>query len=331
MKPVKPPGIAWKEVVRRTFTNAMDDDILGRSAQLSYYFFLALFPALICMLALLKSFAGTGETVRVGFLHFMTNVLPGSASELVQKTLNEITAKSAKSKIPIGIIFSIWSASAGMSAVMDTLNGVLGVREGRSFIRRNLTAIGLTVACALLLIVALVIVLAGDWTADTFLYGILAIFFKVVQWPVAVVLILFGFALIYFFASDVKDQKWHWVTPGAVCGLCLWLTASLTLKAYVYFFNTYNATYGSLGAVIILLLWFYLTGAAVLLGAEINSVLEDEAAKEGDPEAKMRGEKAPGQVDRAVPNASSLRIRIAEISKRALQTTRATTKQTDNT
>jgi membrane protein len=279
----------------------MEDDVLGRSAQLSYYFFLALFPALICLLALLKLFAASGEALRVGFLQFMTNLMPGSASQLVEQTLREITQSSAKSKIPIGILFSLWSASAGMSAVMDTLNGQFKVPETRSFVRRNLTAIGLTAGCAFLLLASLAIVLAGGPVADAFSHGISTAVIKIVQWPTAFALMLFGFALIYFFAPD-KEQKWHWVTPGAICALFLWLVVSLALKIYVHFFNTYSATYGSLGAVIILLLWFYLTGTAVLLGAEINSVLEDEAAQEGDPKAKMKGERAPQQPTRPIPN-----------------------------
>ena len=291
---IKPAGISWYEVIRRTWASAMEDDVLGRSAQLSYYFFLALFPALICLLALLKLFAASGEPLRVGFLQFMTNLMPGSASQLVEQTLREITQSSAKSKIPIGILFSLWSASAGMSAVMDTLNGQFKVPETRSFVRRNLTAIGLTVGCAFLLLASLAIVLAGGPVADAFSHGISTALIKIVQWPTAFALMLFGFALIYFFAPD-KEQKWHWVTPGAICALFLWLVVSLALKIYVHFFNTYSATYGSLGAVIILLLWFYLTGTAVLLGAEINSVLEDEAAQEGDPKAKMKGEKTPQQ------------------------------------
>jgi membrane protein len=298
---IKPAGITWYEVIRRTWASAMEDDVLGRSAQLSYYFFLALFPALICLLALLKLFAASGEALRVGFLQFMTNLMPGSASQLVEQTLREITQSSAKSKIPIGILFSLWSASAGMSAVMDTLNGQFKVPETRSFVRRNLTAIGLTAGCAFLLLASLAIVLAGGPVADAFSHGISTAVIKIVQWPTAFALMLFGFALIYFFAPD-KEQKWHWVTPGAICALFLWLVVSLALKIYVHFFDTYSATYGSLGAVIILLLWFYLTGTAVLLGAEINSVLEDEAAQEGDPKAKMKGEKAPQQPARPSPN-----------------------------
>jgi membrane protein len=248
---------------------------------------------------LLKLFAGTGEALRIGFLHFMTDLMPATASDLVEKTLREISHASAKSKIPLGIIFSVWSASAGMSAVMDTLNAQYQVRERRSFVHRNAIAIGLTAACAVLLLTSLALILAGGPVAEAFSHGIFTAIFKIAAWLAAFALMLLGFALIYYLAPNVKDQKWYWITPGAVCALFLWLIVSLALKVYVHFFNTYSATYGSLGAVIILLLWFYLTGTAVLLGAEINSVLEDAAAQHGDPEAKHKGEKAPGHFDPA--------------------------------
>ena len=120
---------------------------------------------------------------------------------------------------------------------------------------------------------------------------------KIAQWPVAIALVLLGFALVYFFAPDVKEQKWHWITPGAIIGVALWLAASFALKIYLHFFDRYSATYGSLGAVIVLLLWFYVLGASLLFGAEINSVIEDAAAAEGHPDAKFKGEKAPAVPD----------------------------------
>ncbi len=103
----------------------------------------------------------------------------------------------------------------------------------------------------------------------------------------------FAFALIYYLAPDFREQAWQWLTPGAVIGVALWLLVSLAFRIYLHYFNSYNATYGSLGAVIILMLWLYLTGAAVLIGGEVNSEIENAAAKQGDPAAKEKGEKAP--------------------------------------
>jgi membrane protein len=294
---VNPASISWTEVFKRTWKEADDDDVFGRSAQLAYYFFLALFPLLICVIAVLGVFAGQGAHVQEAVLDFLASVLPGSASTLIQKTLSEVDQAHAISKLSIGLVFSLWSASAGMSAIMDTLNAEYEVHEGRSFIKRNAVALGLTLAVAVLLIGAVAIVLAGGPTAEACSSGIAKMVIKIAQWPVAITLVLLGFALVYFYAPDVKEQKWHWITPGAIAGVALWLAVSVALKAYLHFFDRYSATYGSLGAVIILLLWFYVSGASLLFGAEINSVIEDAAAAEGQPQAKLKGEKAPNIQD----------------------------------
>ena len=294
---VKPASISWTEVLKRTWKEANEDDVFGRSAQLAYYFFLALFPLLICVIAVLGVFAGKDAHVQEAVLDFLASVLPGSASTLIKKTLTEVDQAHAISKLSIGLVFSLWSASAGMSAIMDTLNAEYEVHEGRSFIKRNAVALGLTLAVAVLLIGAVAIVLAGGPTAEAFSDGIVKMAIKIAQWPVAVTLVLLGFALVYFYAPDVNEQKWHWITPGAIAGVALWLAVSFALKAYLHFFDRYSATYGSLGAVIILLLWFYVSGASLLIGAEINSVIEDAAAAEGEPDAKLKGEKAPNIQD----------------------------------
>ena len=293
---IKPDSISWLDVIKQTWKEAQEDDVLGRSAQLSYYFFLALFPLLICVISMLGVFSGHAEDIRQSVLNFLAAILPGSASTLIEKTLSEVSQSHAGFKLSIGLIFSLWSASAGMSAIMDTLNAAYEVRESRSLIRRNAIALGLTTTTGILLMVAVAIVIAGGATAKRFSGGIISASIKILQWPVAVALVLFGFALVYFFAPDVKDQKWHWITPGAIAGVILWLAASFALKIYLHFFDSYSATYGSLGAVIVLLLWFYLTGASVLMGAELNSVIEDAAAQEGEPDAKLKGEKEPDKM-----------------------------------
>lgn len=290
----KPDNVSWKEIFLRTFKEASEDDVLGRSAQLSYYFFLALFPMLITIISVMSLF-GHADSTRQTLLGFLAGVLPGSASELIQRTLMEVIQGAGGLKLSFGIIFSVWSASAGMSAIMDTLNAEYEVSEGRSFIRRNATAVGLSVACAVLLVCAVTIVLAGGAPAQAFSFGTSSVLLRIALWPIALALVLLAFALIYYFAPDIKDQKWHWVTPGAVIGLALWLAVSLSLKIYLHYFDRYSATYGSLGAVIVLLLWFYLSGASILMGAEINSVLENAAADAGEPDAKREGEKAPKQ------------------------------------
>jgi membrane protein len=270
----KPASLTWKELVLQTGRRVEKDDVLGRSAQLSFYFFLALFPLLICILGLLGMLSRAGRDIQHGLFDILISILPWSAWNLVQQTLTEISQSNPSSKLSLGIIISLWSASAGMSAVMDTLNAQAAVPETRSFIKRTVLAAGLTIAAALVLLAAVAIVLLGDSAAQYFSQGAITIIWRIVQWPIATTLVLFDFALIYHFAPDVKDCEWHWISPGAASGLVLWMAVSLSLKTYLHFFNTYTDTYGSLGGVTILLLWFYLTGAALLIGAEINTVIE---------------------------------------------------------
>jgi membrane protein len=147
---------------------------------------------------------------------------------------------------------------------------------------------------------ALVLILYGGEIADKVAksYGLSDIFtttWNILQWPIVLFFILLSFSLIYFFAPDLKDQDWKWVTPGSLIGVGLWLLVSFLFRVYLRFFDSYSATYGSLGAVIVLMLWFYLTGLAILIGGEINSEIENAAAEEDAPDAKERGEKAPDE------------------------------------
>jgi membrane protein len=163
--------------------------------------------------------------------------------------------------------------------------------------------VGLTVALSILIISALVLVLYGgriaDHVAGSYGFGeIFTLAWKIIQWPLVFAFVLFAFTLIYYVAPDVRDQKWIWVTPGAVMGVGLWLLISVSFRLYLHFFDSYSKTYGALGAVIVLMLWLYLTGAAILIGGELNSEIENAAAKAGAPGAKEAGEKAPDRKQR---------------------------------
>jgi membrane protein len=277
----KPRNMPWKLVGRRTWKKMNDDDVFGRSAQLAYYFFLALFPMLIFLISTIGSFPGAIHHVRDAMAQFLTQALPPSASELIEKTINEITTASGFGKISFGLFVSLWSASAGMMAVMDTLNEEHGVSETRSFLKQRGVAIGLTLGVALLLaIAAAIILIGGSKTGSALLGG--SVIAKLIQWPAALGCVLGALALIYYFAPNLKKPEWHWITPGAVVGLVIWLIGSFLLRLYLHFFNNYSATYGSLGAVIILLLSFYLTGIAILMGGEVNVVIERAIGQDKD-------------------------------------------------
>jgi membrane protein len=286
-------GAPLRGVAKRTWSEILADDVFGRAAQLAYYFFLALFPFLIFVIASLSVF-GAADRGRALLFHFLANALPPAAFGLINRTFAEIIQSSGPLKMSFGILASLWSASMGMSAVMDTLNAAYKVKETRSVIKQYMVATGLTVGIGLLLVMAVVIAVFGNTILRALSPGnILATTWEIVQWPLAVALVLMVFAITYYFAPNLRERRWHWITPGAVAGVILWTLVSIGLRIYLHFFGTYSVGYGSLGAVIVLLLWFYLSGIAVLSGAVLNGVLEGLAPPENvAPQASASSSRA---------------------------------------
>lgn len=292
-------GLTAKELSKRTWTRVYKDDVIGKAAQLSYFFIFALFPLLFFLASLLGYFTQSDE-LRGSLLRYLSAVVPKKASFLIRDTLDEITQASSGGKISFGILLTMWMASFGIGAIVSTLNAAYGVKESRPWWKAQLIAIWLTVAIALLIISALALVLYGgniaEVVADKFAFGEgFTLVWNILQWPIVLAFVLLAFALIYYFAPNLKEVKWQWITPGSILGLALWILVSFIFRLYLRFFDTYSTTYGSLGAVMILLLWLYLTGAAILVGGEMNAVIEDAAAWAGVPDAKERGEKIPGE------------------------------------
>ena len=255
-----------------------EDELSVRSAALAYYFVLAVFPALLFLLSLLGFFAGAGSQLRENLFTTLGRMLPGSASDLIHKTLDEVTRSSGAGKAILGILGALWSASSGVSAVIQSLNIAYDVKEDRPWWKQKAVAVGLTIALAFFVLVALGLTLYGGAVADFLgarigLGAAIVILWKIVQWPLVLGLMFVAFATTYYFAPNLKGPKWNWITPGSAVGLVLWLVASFGFKIYLSFFNSYSKTYGSVGAVIILLLWLYITGFAILVGGEVNSAI----------------------------------------------------------
>jgi membrane protein len=274
----------WKTFVRRLWTRINEHDIFGSAAQLSYYFLLALFPLLLFLMSLLGYFAEAGSELRNKLITYLATVMPSSAITLVHTTLDEITQDTGGGKLSLGILAALWAASNGMGAISDTLNDAYGVKEQRSWWKVRLVAIALTISVSILIVVALAIVLfggqIGERVATHFGFsGIFTIVWKILQWPIALFFLLLTFDLIYSFAPDVRRRKRKWWTLGSVAAVVLWLLVSFGFRLYLHFFNSYSVTYGSLGALIVLMLWFYFTGLAILIGGEINSELEQSTRK----------------------------------------------------
>jgi membrane protein len=293
-------GLSWKDLGKRVWNEMQEDDVFGRAAQLSYFFLLALFPLLLFLTSLLGYFAEAGTELRENLLNYLGSVMPGSAYDLVHTTVDEISKAKSGGKLSFGVLATLWAASNGMGAISESLNVAYNVKEQRPWWKARLMSIILTIALAVLIITALTLVLYGGEIGEKIaiycgLGDAFTIAWKILQWPIVLLFVLLSFSLIYYFAPDLRDQDWKWVTPGSVIALLLWLAVSFAFRAYLTYFDSYSATYGSLGAVIILMLWFYLTGAAILIGGEINSEIENAAAEAGAPDAKERGEKAPDE------------------------------------
>jgi membrane protein len=260
------------------------DELSTRSASLSYYFLLALFPMFLFLISLVGVFAGPASPLRENIVSGLGRLAPGSASALVQSVITQTFSKSNGIKLVAGILGALWAASGGMDAVVVSLNVIYGVTETRSWWKKRLAIVGLTVTLAGLIISALVLFLyggkIGQVIATHFGFGnVFSIGWRVLQWPLSFAAMFLSLSVVYYFAPNIEERKWYWVTPGAVAGVALWVLASLGLRLYLHFFNSYSATYGSLGAVIILMLWLYMTGFAILIGGEVNWVIENEDKK----------------------------------------------------
>jgi len=291
-------GLTWKELGRRVWNEIYEGDLLTRAAALSYYFLLALFPLLLFLIAMLGYFAEAGTELRRDMLRYLSTVVPRSASTLIRNTVDEITQNTGGGKLSFGLLAALWAASYGMGAISETLNSAYGVRESRPWWKVKLTAIGLTIVIAVLTIAALTLVLYGGDIGEALatrlgLGEAFTLAWKILQWPIVLAFVLFAFALIYFFAPDIHEQRWYWITPGSLVGVGLWLLVSFIFRLYLRYFDNYSVTYGSLGAVIILMLWFYLTGSAILIGGGVNAEIENAAADAGTPGAKRHGRKSP--------------------------------------
>lgn len=298
-------GLSLKQLGKRVWHEIEEDQVFGRAAELSYYFLLALVPFLIFLTSVIGLVLGSGTGTRHQLFAYLARVMPPSAFQMINTTIQEVSSASSGGKLSFGILATLWAASNGMGAITTSLNVAYDLKESRPWWKQRLTAMGLTIALSIFIISALLLVLAGssiaEWLASHFGLGsTFPLIWKIVQWPVVLACLVFAFALIYYFAPDFHEQTWTWLTPGAAIAVVLWLLVSVAFRAYLHFFDTYSATYGSLGAVIVLMLWLYFTGAAVLIGGEINSEIEHAAAEHGEPDAKEKGEKAPQDKEGAV-------------------------------
>jgi membrane protein len=285
-----PVSLTWTELARRTWRESLDDDLLGLAAQLAYYFFLALFPAILFGLALASFFPLTSLTDDIGRL--LGPFVSPNVLQLIQDQMHRLADADSGGLLTVGAAGALWSSSAALVSIVDALNRAYDIEEGRPWWKVRLTALGLTIGLAIFILAAFSLVLAGPALAEQLgrRTGLGAAFkwtWLVLHWPLAFALVALAIGIVYYFGPDA-EQDWAWITPGALFATVAWLVVSLAFKLYIADFTNYNASYGAVGGVIVLMLWFYVSSIAILVGAELNAEIEHAS-----PQGKAPGQKTP--------------------------------------
>lgn len=301
-------GLSWRDLAKRTCRKSWADEVFGQAARLAFYYFLSMFPVLLLLLIWLDKFAGTASTgshLRDTLLGAFRQILPREASELMAKTVGQLNAGAV---IGAGAVYaglgSVWGALNGTWAMMTGLNKAYEVTEERRWWRVLTIALGLTTSLAIMGLIALAAILYGGlaWELISHNFGIDShppFLWRIIQWLMIAILLLFSSALVYRFGPNLRDQRWRWSVPGAVVAVTLWGASTLLLRIYQNHFSS-QRIYGGLNAVVELLLWLYFTGAAIFIGGEANSEIQKAAAKVrragegGNEKRRSGGEGSPG-------------------------------------
>ncbi|MDB4965021.1 MAG: ribonuclease [Myxococcales bacterium] len=271
----RPRSVA-KEFIHEFIDSFSRNQPLDLAAQLAYFALLSLFPFAMFLLTVVGYVPLHGLDEHI--MRAIYSVMPPDAAKLCEQTLHEIIGKQRGGLLLLTLVFAIWSASGGASGLITALNRAYDVAETRPAWRVKLRAIGLTVAGVVAIIIATAAMLIGPSIVHAIwaFFGLGGAFdeiWSVARWPVAVLAMMTMVACIYYFAPNVK-QKWRFITPGSVVAVVAWLGASIGFRIYVSHFGSYAKTYGALGTVIVLMVWLYISGLMIILGGEINAILD---------------------------------------------------------
>lgn len=272
-------GLSWKELSRRSWQQFWDDRILDQSAMLSFYLLLSIFPLLLLLIDLAGVVYQSGPGFQQTVHKYLARVAPLSASVLVDKTLVEASHNSGPVRLSLQLLFTFLPASQGVLAIIEGLNIAYGVTERRRWWKKYLAAYGLTIVSLLLLASGLLFLIIGGHVSEVLgnrvgFSRFIGALWQVLDWAFFLVFVLIAFNILYIYGPAVKRRQWRWWMPGTVVAVALWLTVSFGFKLYLHFMDYYANTYGSIGTVIILMMWFYFFGIAILAGAEVNSEIE---------------------------------------------------------
>jgi membrane protein len=280
--PLQIPWTGWMDILWRTYTEMNSDRLLYIAGGVAFFVLLAIFPAVTALVSACGLFFNA--TTIANDFGMLQGVVPANVLGLVNDQADRIAAHSGGALslgIIVGILVSLWSAMSGVKAVVDALNVIYEQRETRSFVRLNVVAVAFTLGgfAAFLLAIAAVVVLPlilshlGLGDAATSLT-------RVLRWPALLVLLLLGLAVLYRYGPDRRTARWQWVSVGSVFAAVTWIAGSYLFSWFLSNFANYSATYGSLGAAVGLMMWLYISAIVILLGAELNSEIEHQTARD---------------------------------------------------
>lgn len=287
--------VSMRQFLRELVREIQEDDIFNGAAALGFFLTLAIFPAMVFVMAMIPYLPI--PRVDEAIMDLLRQALPTSAADMFVGVVDEVTGEQRGGLVSLGFLGTLWATSSGMYAVMQQLNISYDVRETRGFLRARATAVALSLLFTVLVLAAFSLIVLGgqiqDWLDTRLAIGTpLLVAFATLRWLIVLGGLLLGYALIYFLAPDVR-QRFVYITPGSLIGVAMLVLASLGFAWYAQNLGNYAATYGSVGAVIVLMLWLYIAGFSILLGSEINALVEHHARG-----GKDKGEHAPGEKER---------------------------------
>jgi membrane protein len=277
-------GLSLFDLLRRTARESWQDEVFGQGGRMAFYHFLAIFPSLLVLFTISARVPHLGDRMVTAFQDLTNQVLPNQASQLFQTITFELNERS-HSGLPLISVCAgaLWAALNGTWAMIYGLNKAYEVEERRSW--RQLAAIitGLTLFLAVIGSMTVFLVFCSAYLQVRLHSGAIAL--RALEWLVLTASISFWFAVLYRFAPNLRDCQWRWSTPGALCGLLLWLSSTFATRLYFEHVNNYSRSYGHLNGVVILLLWLYVSNGAILIGGEMNSEIEKYIAERDAPES----------------------------------------------
>ena len=293
-RPSEIPRPGWRDIFLRTWREISDDHVSLIAAGVGFYGLLALFPAIAAMIAIWGLLFDPQQIEQQ--IEAVSGFLPQDAAAIVTEQARTLAAAGGGLSIAAagGILFALYSASKGMKALIEGLNIIYDEQEERGFIKLNVVALGLTLVMIVAMLAALgTIIIVPILLGALGLGPVAEILVNLVRWPLLFAVALLVLAIIYRYGPSRARPRWRWVNWGAAVATILWLLGSIAFSIYVQNFGSYNETYGSIGAVIILLMWFWLSAFSVLFGAELNAEMEHQTERDsttGEPRRRsMRG------------------------------------------